>query len=269
MRGDAKRQLLVPRSPRDMAIRVLIGNVVNLDYALVALRCQADARPGFRAPGRPAHGAPRGLDPRCVVPPPRDALVAAGFVEIARGQVRGDRALRFTSEIAEALEAAHAVGLVHGVLRPECVLISDTGRVKLLDFGVRHLRTLPGDACPPEQAAGAPPDVRSDVWLLGFTVSAMFDHSVPDDLAHIVSRAMANDPAARYQDGAAIGEDIADLLAKNPGEAEKYRSGKKNLLGFGQKSTNQSAVATLASPLPQEEVIRPIQDGGRGGEKHP
>lgn len=49
------------------------------------------------------------------------------------------QAVRWTVEILEGLEAAHERGVVHGDLKPENVMITSSGRVKLMDFGVSRL----------------------------------------------------------------------------------------------------------------------------------
>ncbi len=61
----------------DVELEGIDGAALALDAPAAALCCEI-----------PAHGAPRGLDPRVVVPPRREELAGRGFVEIARGRVR-------------------------------------------------------------------------------------------------------------------------------------------------------------------------------------
>ncbi|MCU0243050.1 MAG: protein kinase, partial [Vicinamibacteria bacterium] len=98
------------------------------------------------------------------------------------------RAVEIATQIADALASAHTRGIVHRDLKPENVMVTEDGRVKILDFGLAQLREpLPGegavasDALPtspgvilgtagymsPEQAEGRNTDFRSDQFALG------------------------------------------------------------------------------------------------------
>jgi serine/threonine-protein kinase len=101
-----------------------------------------------------------------------------------RGPLPADRVRRYGVEIASALEAAHAGGLVHRDLKPANILVTPAG-VKLLDFGLARRTsgaaayattrqaTMPGTVLgtaaymSPEQASGQPADARSDIFSLG------------------------------------------------------------------------------------------------------
>jgi len=117
---------------------------------------------------------------------------------LQRGSLPLDDALAVGLQIAEALEAAHAKAIVHRDLKPANVMCSQTGRVKLLDFGLARAfhdedpagdpmlsptitaamtqqGTILGTAAymSPEQARGKSVDRQSDIWAFGVVLFEM------------------------------------------------------------------------------------------------
>jgi eukaryotic-like serine/threonine-protein kinase len=118
------------------------------------------------------------------------------------GQMKLDEVLDIAIQVAGALAAAHAAGIVHRDVKPENVMIRRDSVVKVLDFGLAKL-TQPEPAIPdpdaltralntepgvvvgtsvymsPEQAAGKPVDARTDVWSLGVMLYEMIARRQP------------------------------------------------------------------------------------------
>ncbi len=111
------------------------------------------------------------------------------------------KTLEIAIQIASALEAAHASGIVHRDIKPDNVMLRDDGLVKVLDFGLAKLhgqQTLDMEAptraqvktqtgmilgtpayMSPEQARGKPLDARTDIWSLGVVLYEMLTKQQP------------------------------------------------------------------------------------------
>jgi serine/threonine-protein kinase len=166
---------------------------------------------------------------------------------IVRAPVPVNEAIRFALQIADALEAAHAKGVLHRDLKPANVNVTPEGKVKLLDFGLAKAFAL-GAASPdishsptvaqdpthqgvvlgtasymsPEQARSRALDGRSDLWAFGCVLYEMlagkkaFDgESVSDILVAILDREpdWAALPSATP---APLRDVLARLLQKDP-----------------------------------------------------
>jgi WD40 repeat protein len=98
-----------------------------------------------------------------------------------RGPLELEEAGEIASQFLSGLDAIHQAGLVHRDLKPENLMVTPTGRVVVMDFGIarslaeRGAGTIAGTAAymAPEQARGLPLDVRADVFAAGVVLAEM------------------------------------------------------------------------------------------------
>ena len=185
------------------------------------------------------------------------------------------QAAGLAAQVAEALDAAHRAGLVHRDVKPANVLLSDDGRVKVADFGIAKAvaeadLTQPGlmvgtaKYLAPEQVRGDAVDPRTDLYSLGVVLYEMLcgrppfvadtdaatalarlqrdplrprqvRAGVPKGLEEVVCRAMAREPAERYDTAADLRAALlaagasatpdADLTATSLGVVPGHTSG--------------------------------------------
>jgi eukaryotic-like serine/threonine-protein kinase len=140
---------------------------------------------------------------------------------IQRGAIPVEEVLALTSQIAEAVEAAHEKGVVHRDLKPANIKVTPDRTVKVLDFGLAKnvgepaagvayqsttetvALTVPGAVMgtapymSPEQARGQPTDKRTDIWSFGAVLYEMLTGRRAfsgHDASTLVARILERDP---------------------------------------------------------------------------
>jgi len=151
---------------------------------------------------------------------------------LEKGTLPLPRACAWVAHAAEALEAAHNRGVIHGDVKPANILITTDGKVKLTDFGMARVAKRDAGDTPllgtpaywcPEQIMGRPQDARSDIFSLGVVLYEMVTGTQPfaaDSLQGVCNRVLSStvSPASHLQPSIPVSFDevIASCLAKNP-----------------------------------------------------
>lgn len=145
------------------------------------------------------------------------------------GPFAATRAIHIAAQAARSLAEAHAHGIIHRDVKPENIILCELGGerdfVKVIDFGIAHLRSADGEGLTrtgiaigtpafmaPEVRAGAAPEETADIYALGGVLAFLLTGHDPitqagpvaiagidESLADVVGRALAPHPAARYQ----------------------------------------------------------------------
>ena len=191
------------------------------------------------------------------------------------GPLAAPQAAHLCMQVLDALGHAHRAGVVHRDLKPANLMISDTGSVKVMDFGIArvlgtehftHGGYMMGTPAymAPEQVMGTEVDARADLYAIGVvfyrllsaqlpfdadtaiamvqkqissapTPIASFCPDLPDWCAQVIDRALAKAPADRFQ------------------SAEEFRTA----LQLAGRPQNLGELPTLTTPTPPGLLIDP------------
>lgn len=174
-----------------------------------------------------------------------EGITLKSFIE-RKGKLEIREAVGIAIQIAQGLEAAHSNHIIHRDIKPQNIIISREGKVKVTDFGIAKAatsNTITSNAMgsvhyiSPEQARGGYSDEKSDIYSLGITLYEMLsgmvpfggdntvsvallhiqgeamplrqiDPNIPLSLERIVQKCMQKKPERRYLTAAEL---IADL----------------------------------------------------------
>ncbi|MEJ2336069.1 MAG: protein kinase [Gemmatimonadales bacterium] len=184
--------------------------------------------------------------------------------KIARGPLDVDEALDIAEQAMSGLEAAHEAGLVHRDIKPANLIVTKSGVLKVLDFGLAKTaeasRTEPGMRLgtpaymSPEQTRGEEVDEGTDLWSLGVVLyemltgrhpfrggkdSAVIDairradprppsqlrEDLPPHVEELVLGLLSKDPEARYEGAETLSSRLTGARSLRAGGSEPVEEG--------------------------------------------
>ncbi|MBR6029379.1 MAG: Stk1 family PASTA domain-containing Ser/Thr kinase [Clostridia bacterium] len=202
-------------------------------------------------------------------------------------------AANITLRVLSALQHAHARNVIHRDIKPQNIMVSNEGYVKLSDFGIAHVLNRQGitkkneffgtvDYISPEQARGEETDARSDIYSTGVVLYEMLTgrvpftaetplavavkhieeepvpvcqlrKEVPEAIAHVAMVAMRKDPIVRYQCALDMAEDLSNAIK---GVQQGSTAPPLPPSGTGREQTGQQSSGGTAKQSPAPKRLK-------------
>ncbi|HET9399317.1 MAG TPA: protein kinase, partial [Candidatus Acidoferrales bacterium] len=188
--------------------------------------------------------------------------------KIEQGPLPLGQCIDYAAQIARGLSEAHAHNIVHRDIKPSNLIITSQGAVKIVDFGLALVISqetasqtlgIAGTVAymSPEQALGRMVDQRSDIWSWGVVLAEMLTgrHAFQRDTLSAVLMAIINDPPAPL-DG--IPQELQAIvfraLAKDP--AKRYQTCQEILSDLQHVKSAESAPTQTISPRAMTKLLK-------------
>ncbi|PRR84145.1 Stk1 family PASTA domain-containing Ser/Thr kinase [Clostridium vincentii] len=144
------------------------------------------------------------------------------------GKLNYETTIKISTQIAKALDCAHKNKIIHRDIKPQNILVTEEGLIKVTDFGIAKLATsetltntttIMGSAqyFSPEQAKGSIIDVRTDIYSLGVVIYEMATGKLPfeaDSPVSIALKHIQEEPVPPKQINSRIPDSLNKLILK-------------------------------------------------------
>lgn len=252
---------------REVAVKVIRAHLAEDETIRERLRTEAQLAGSLHHPGivdvydYGEHVEDDGRTTPFLVMPLVDGVSLAAMLK-SRVALPVGETMAIVSEMAGALDTAHTAGIVHRDLKPANVMLTTSGRVMILDFGIA--RSIDGDSLTqtgaligtadylsPEQAAGRQATYASDLYALGVVTYTCLTGVPPfhreTDIATALAHVQA--PIPDLPDdllASGVGPLIGGLLAKEP--AQRPSASEVEAVAVTMATTVPTEVATVTDP---------------------
>lgn len=230
-------------------------------------------------------------------------LISGGSLSqrIKRGRLEHSECARILKDVADALDYAHGMGVIHRDVKPQNVLLDDAGRVYLADFGIAKMVestaavtqtgmiTGTPQYMAPEQAIGNPVDKSVDLYALGIVAYELFTgrvpfsadtpvavlmkqasepmplpptSEVPEAVTRVILRATAKDPKARWPSAGAFAKALGAAVNPATMSSPLEATAAMPALGAAALGGTIQGPAVSAAPAPPTMVDAPLPARG-------
>ncbi|MGI6131334.1 MAG: Stk1 family PASTA domain-containing Ser/Thr kinase [Bacillota bacterium] len=202
---------------------------------------------------------------------------------VSEGRLSADRTADYGTQILDALDHAHANGVIHRDIKPHNILITRDGRVKVTDFGIaravsasaltetgRVIGTV--NYTSPEQARGAPATAESDIYSLGVVMYEMLTGKLPfagDTPVAVALKHVQEEPAPISLLNPAVPPEfervVMRALAKNPEDRWRTARSFKHAIA---RARQEIADGGQRAPLPAVGTEREVPPARQLHDEH-